>query len=207
MLEVGNKVRPGRRCTRSLRSLSLVLEPTTEMNEVLISVAECTNIYDLQTGSSIASFSLPPAVPHATAVLPSKNGLGGLILSTAAAKPVLHVYSFQKVCPLFFFPIYQVSSFLAFQNQPLHTMVLPEKMTCLDVDHSATWCAAGTPSGRVYLWELASGSLFKSFAAHYRGITTLRFHSDAQTFVTGSEDSVVSIWSIPRRVSVSRGRP
>jgi pre-rRNA-processing protein IPI3 len=77
-------------------------------------------------------------------------------------------------------------------------MVLPEKISCLDVDHNATWCAAGTPSGRVYLWELASGSLFKSWAAHYRGITVLRFHSDAQTFVTGSEDSVVSVWSIPR---------
>lgn len=79
-------------------------------------------------------------------------------------------------------------------------MVLPEKMSCLDVDHNASWCAAGAPSGRVYLWELASGSLFKSFAAHYRGITVLRFHSDGQTFVTGGDDSVISIWSIPRIV-------
>lgn len=79
-------------------------------------------------------------------------------------------------------------------------MVLPEKINCFDVDHNATWCAAGTASGRIYLWELASGSLFKSFAAHYRGINVLRFHSDGQTFVTGSEDSVVSIWSISRRV-------
>lgn len=67
------------------------------MNEVVISFGESTNLYDLQTGSVIASFNLPPAAPHASAVVPSKNGQGGLIFSMAATKPLLHVYSFQKV--------------------------------------------------------------------------------------------------------------
>jgi pre-rRNA-processing protein IPI3 len=90
--------------------------------------------------------------------------------------------------------------FGAAQNQPLHNLVLPEKLSCLDVDPSGTWFAGGTSSGRIYLWEVASGALFKSFAAHYRAVTVLRFHADGQTFVTGSEDSIISIWSTPRSV-------
>ena len=93
------------------------------------------------------------------------------------------------------------------QNQPLHNFVVPEKLSCLDVDSNAIWCAAGSSSGRIYLWEVASGALFKSFAAHYRAVTVLRFHSDGDTFVTGSDDSSISIWSIPRCAPITMSDP
>ncbi|KAG9057857.1 Pre-rRNA-processing protein ipi3 [Serendipita sp. 407] len=151
------------------------------MNELILSGADTTTLYDPQTGSCISSLNIPPGSSRAMAVVPSKNGQGGLIFSVAAYKPLLHVYSFQK-------------------NQPLHNFVLPEKVSCLDVDPNGIWCAAGTASGRVYFWEVGSGALFKSFAAHYRAVTALRFHSNGETFITGSEDSSISIWSISRIV-------
>lgn len=77
-------------------------------------------------------------------------------------------------------------------------MILPERLTCLDVDASGTWCAGGTSGGRIYIWELASGALLSSFAAHYRSITVLRFTSTGDALITGSEDSSINAWSIPR---------
>ena len=77
-------------------------------------------------------------------------------------------------------------------------MILPERLTCLDVNASGTWCAGGTAGGRIYIWELASGALFRSFAAHYRSVTVLRFTATGDALITGSEDSSINVWSIPR---------
>ncbi|CAG7851713.1 SubName: Full=Related to WD-repeat protein crb3 {ECO:0000313/EMBL:CCA68749.1} [Serendipita indica DSM 11827] len=152
------------------------------MNELLVAAADSVGLYNIQTGGApVAAFGIPPAAQNATALVPTKNNQGGLVFSAAASKPLLHVYSFQK-------------------NQPLHNFVVPEKLSCLDIDTNATWCVAGSASGRIYVWEVASGALFKSFAAHYRAVTVIRFHSDGETFVTGSEDSSISIWSISRIV-------
>ena len=37
-------------------------------------------------------------------------------------------------------------------------IVLPEKVSCIALDPTGDFCAAGTSQGRMYLWE-ASGAL------------------------------------------------
>lgn len=42
--------------------------------------------------------------------------------------------------------------------------------------------------------------MYNSWDAHYRQINVLRFTQDAAALMAGSEDSGVSVWSIPRCV-------
>ena len=101
------------------------------------------------------------------------------------------------------------------KNQLLSKIVLPEKLCCIDVDPLGDYCAGGTASGRLYLWEaslpsvlrnmcddvfiqIASGILFNSFEAHYRRLSVLRFTRDGAGLVSVSDDSGVNVWSMSR---------
>ncbi|KAJ7132140.1 WD40 repeat-like protein [Mycena epipterygia] len=136
-------------------------------------------IHDLQTGSTLASFKQTNSAPHGTAVVNSQNGQGGILLAAQHDKSILNVYNFQK-------------------DQISLKIVLPEKLSCITVDHSGEYCAGGTSQGRIYLWEVASGILFNSWDAHYRQVTVLKFTHDGVALLSGSEDSGVSVWSVSR---------
>ncbi|KAJ7623486.1 WD40 repeat-like protein [Roridomyces roridus] len=136
-------------------------------------------VHDLQTGSTLASFKQTSAPPHGTAVVPSQNGQGGILLSAQQDKSILNVYNFQK-------------------DQVSLKIVLPEKLSCIAVDQTGEYCAAGTSQGRIYLWEICSGILFNSWDAHYRQVTVLKFTHDGAALLSGSEDSGVSVWSVSR---------
>ncbi|KAJ7355605.1 WD40 repeat-like protein [Mycena albidolilacea] len=136
-------------------------------------------VHDLQTGSTLASFKQTNAALHSTAVVQSQNGQGGFLLAAQHDKSILHVYNFQK-------------------DQVSLKIVLPEKLSCITVDHSGEFCAGGTSQGRIYLWEIASGILFNSWDAHYRQVTVLKFTHDGAALLSGSEDSGVSVWSVSR---------
>lgn len=51
---------------------------------------------------------------------------------------------------------------------------------------------------KLYMPKIASGILYSAWDAHYRQVTVLRFTSDCQGLISGSEDSSVSLWSVPR---------
>lgn len=101
------------------------------------------------------------------------------MLAAQPDKSILNVYNFQK-------------------DQIALKMVLPEKLSCLSVDHRGNFCAGGTAQGRLYLWEIASGILYKSWDAHYRQVSVLRFTEDGAALLSGSEDSSISVWSLAR---------
>ena len=69
-------------------------------------------VHDLQSGTILASFKHTNAARHCTAVVESRDGQGGFILSAQPDKSILNVYHFQKVrtSDLFSFP----SSFIFF---------------------------------------------------------------------------------------------
>ncbi|KIO25848.1 hypothetical protein M407DRAFT_24804 [Tulasnella calospora MUT 4182] len=134
-------------------------------------------LYDIQTGSQLASFKQTSASIHSTAIVETKSQQGGLILASQPDKAILNVYTFQK--------------------EQLHLkIVLPEKLTCIAADNEGRYCAGGTANGKIYLWEVASGILFNAFDAHYRKITVLRFTLDGTALVSGSEDSRVTVWTL-----------
>ncbi|KAJ7035634.1 WD40 repeat-like protein, partial [Mycena alexandri] len=136
-------------------------------------------IHDFQTGSTLASFKQTNAAPHGTAVVQSQGGQGGILFAAQHDKSILNVYNFQK-------------------DQVSLKIVLPEKLSCIAVDHSGEFCAGGTSQGRIYLWEVASGILFNSWDAHYRQVTVLKFTHDGAALLSGSEDSGLSVWSVSR---------
>ncbi|PFH51950.1 hypothetical protein AMATHDRAFT_58182 [Amanita thiersii Skay4041] len=137
------------------------------------------SLRDIHTGSLLASFKQTTATTHCTAVVESKNSLGGLVFSSQLDKPILNVYSFQK-------------------DQVSVKIVLPEKLSCIAVDNQGAYCVGATSQGRICLWEIASGIMYNSWDAHYRQINVLKFTHDGAAFLSGSEDSATSVWSVSR---------
>ncbi|KAI1796611.1 WD40 repeat-like protein [Ganoderma leucocontextum] len=137
------------------------------------------SLHDIQTGTSLASWKQSSASTHCTAVVQSRDGLGGFTLAAQQDKSVLNVYNFQK-------------------DQLALKIVLPEKLSAIAVDPRGKYSAGSTAQGRVFLWETASGIMYNSWDAHYRQINVLRFTQDGAALVAGSEDSGVTVWSIPR---------
>ncbi|KAF7317909.1 WD40 repeat-like protein [Mycena kentingensis (nom. inval.)] len=136
-------------------------------------------VHDLKTGATLASFKQSSSAPHSTAVVPTKDRIGGLIFAVQQEKSILNLYNFQKD---------QISS----------KIVLPEKLSCIAVDRAGQYLAGGTAQGRIYLWELASGILYNAWDAHYRKVTVLQFTNDGAALLSGSEDSGLSVWSVSR---------
>ncbi|KAF8159611.1 WD40-repeat-containing domain protein [Crassisporium funariophilum] len=136
-------------------------------------------VHDIQTGAILASFKQTNAGSHSVAVLESRNTQGGFILASQPEKSIMNVYNFQK-------------------DQINLKIVLPEKLTCITLDRRGDLCAGGTISGRIYIWETASGILYNSWDAHYRQINVLRFTNDGAALISGSDDSGVSVWSVSR---------
>ncbi len=56
--------------------------------------------------------------------------------------------------------------------------------------------AAGGVSGRIYLWETATGELLRAWAAHYKAVGTLKFTDDGGVLVSGGRDALAQAWSI-----------
>ncbi|KAF9531734.1 WD40 repeat-like protein [Crepidotus variabilis] len=136
-------------------------------------------IHDIQTGATLASFKQTSAGSHSVALLESRNSQGGFIIASQPDKSILNVYNFQK-------------------DQISLKIVLPEKLTCIALDRRGDLCAGGTAAGRIFIWETASGIMYKSWDAHYRQVNVLRFTNDGAALLSGSDDSGVNVWSVSR---------
>lgn len=71
-----------------------------------------------------------------------------------------------------------------------------EIMSCLCAHPSGQYLFAGGRSGKLYVWQSASGALIRTVNAHYRGITRCKVSRCGTYLVTASEDSTVSVWSV-----------
>ncbi|GAA5870548.1 hypothetical protein JCM3774_003705 [Rhodotorula dairenensis] len=88
-----------------------------------------------------------------------------------------------------------------------HRLIPPVRLTTMTVSRDGIYMAGGTPDGRIFLWEVASGTLIVTVDAHYRSISALAFSDDGACLVSGSEDAGVSVWSIGRLVNASPMNP
>lgn len=53
-------------------------------------------------------------------------------------------------------------------------------------------------------WQkMSTGALLTSYDAHYRAITCLAWTNDDAALVSGSEDALLHVWSLPASVSCS----
>lgn len=91
-------------------------------------------LHDIHTGTSLASFKQSSSAPHCTSFVETRDGQGGFILAAQQDKSILNVYNFQK-------------------DQLAFKIVLPERLSCIALDNTGSFCAGGTAQGRIYLWE------------------------------------------------------
>ncbi|KAF8985241.1 Pre-rRNA-processing protein ipi3 [Entomortierella lignicola] len=134
-------------------------------------------LWNLHTGSVLGSFKQNISPLQSLALVNNPRNLGSLFLSAQADKGMMHVYNFQK-------------------DQVFMKFPLPDKIVSLAVSNRGTYCAGGTESGRIHIWEIATGILHRTFDAHYKKITVIRFSADDTIMFTGSEDAVVHVWMV-----------
>jgi pre-rRNA-processing protein IPI3 len=84
------------------------------------------------------------------------------------------------------------------------TIPFPEPFTILSASPCGGFLAAGTEGGRTYVWELASGRLVATPASHLQKITALAW-ARTPHLVIGSEDTNVSVWSLPALLDTRGG--
>ena len=88
-------------------------------------------IHDLHTCNQIQTFRQSAIPPAGLAIMPSKN----LVLAAQAEKSVVHAYTWGK-------------------EGIAMKMNLPERMRSLNLSPTGNWCAGGSESGKLYLWEV-----------------------------------------------------
>ncbi|CAN0427165.1 unnamed protein product, partial [Ectocarpus sp. 12 AP-2014] len=89
-------------------------------------------------------------------------------------------------------------------EQPRLKCHAPEKLGPLAVTGDGWLCAGGGVSGRVYLWEVSSGTLLRAWDAHYKA-WAWPFSPDGCFLYSGGEDAMVSSWNMLAAVDPDGG--
>ncbi|AOA60662.1 Rix1 complex component [Komagataella phaffii CBS 7435] len=91
------------------------------------------------------------------------------------------------------------------KESPEQKMAVPEELTSLLWVHifGAGFLVGGGKSGRLYVWELASGYLLSAKEAHYQEVSCLEVSHDGQVLVSGGKDSRVLIWRLADLIQFS----
>lgn len=168
---------------------------TTPLSELLICTTTSTDpieavltVHDLHTLSQYATFRQCSADGHATSFIPSTQQVNGLILSAQSDKALIHAYMWNR--------------------EQLHMrMILPERLSALQTSSSGIYAIGGTHDGRLYIWETSTGRLHRSFDAHYRKVSTIRFASDDSVIISASDDASVKIWLIASLLDADNDSP
>lgn len=79
-----------------------------------------------------------------------------------------------------------------------------EPLTVLAISHAQTLLVAGAKSGRVHVWQVATGELLASFTAHLHAVTALAFTDDDALLLTAGADAAVHAFSTAAVVDTSR---
>ena len=71
-----------------------------------------------------------------------------------------------------------------------------EPVSVVAASPDGTHFAAGALSGAVYVWEVSTGVLAKTWNAHFKAVSAVSFAAEGSVLVTAGEDTVVSAWSM-----------
>ncbi len=94
-------------------------------------------------------------------------------------KPVLHFWDWRK-------------------EQVVQKSFIPEKCWSIASSRDGSLCVAGGDSGSIHLWDTSVGRLLLSWKAHHKKITSISCSDNGTHIVAGSEDSLVTVWSVSR---------
>lgn len=127
---------------------------------------------DLGTGTSLCSFKGNCSPPRAACPLGRDY-----FVSCQLKKPLLHFWDWRK-------------------EQITQKSFITEKCWSIACSQDGSLCAAGGDSGSIHLWDTSVGRLLLSWQAHHRKVTSIAFSDQGTEIVAGSEDSLVTVWSV-----------
>lgn len=146
------------------------------MEEVIVyTTSHGAAAVDMHSGNYISNFKNNSTAQNLSVFLTHTPSGTPLLLSAQHKSALLHVYNWTR-------------------ESTDQQIVLPERLSCLTASKCGSWLAAGTHSGRMFVWELASGRLVFSREVHYQAVTKLAF-TDGLLFST-SKDARVLGWSL-----------
>lgn len=131
-------------------------------------------VFDPHTGTSLMTYK-----GGGTAEQRSLSFIGNDYLAAVErTKPILHIWPLNS-------------------SQTVQGMrfILPGKASALALSKDGSYCVAGIEE-KIYLWQIASGSLLTIINRHYQKITLLKFTPDGRYFVSAAEDGMVMVWSL-----------
>ncbi|KAI5480660.1 hypothetical protein MNV49_007587 [Pseudohyphozyma bogoriensis] len=177
--------------TQSLPHLTeLLLSSTSYANPV-----PTTSLHAIQTGALVFSLKAPSGANTSSAkaedgesTLPfrrtlgyvgASGGVGGAVIALGGkeGRSGINVWGFQK-------------------EQVLQKFIPPVRLSTIALSNGGLYLAGGTADGRIFLWDLPTGTLLITLDAHYRSVSVLEFTTDDGALISGSEDAGISIWSI-----------
>lgn len=85
------------------------------------------------------------------------------------------------------------------------TVPFPERIHCIAFADGAALLVLGTEEGKLILWEIATGRLATSAASHLQTVSSLCITPRNDFIISGSADTSIHVWSLPRLVSFSQG--
>lgn len=131
-------------------------------------------------------------------------GPGERLFVASPTKALITSYAWGKESADQRFPVPEVLSCMAIAQYPLvsgqslyeETLELPEDNTYFEkTAYTTPWLlAAGSKTGRLYIWELSLGDLVCVKDAHYQEISSISFSKCGTFLVSGGLDTRVHIW-------------
>lgn len=100
------------------------------------------------------------------------------LVAVEKAKPILHVWPLNS---------HQTVQGMRF--------VLPGKANAFAITKDGSFCAAGIDE-KIYVWQIASGSLLTILNRHYQKVNLIKFTSCGRYFVSAARDGMVMVWSL-----------
>ncbi|KAL7268796.1 Pre-rRNA-processing protein ipi3 [Rhizina undulata] len=128
-------------------------------------------IYNLHTYSQTTTFKRSTTAKNCLAVTDSH------IFAAQSDKAVVNVYSREK-------------------GNLECSVPFSERFTVLEASPCGGFIACGTESGRLAVWEVASGRYISTPQIHLQKVTCIAFDSTSNFIITGSADSNVYVWSL-----------
>ncbi|KAK6456906.1 Pre-rRNA-processing protein IPI3 [Scheffersomyces xylosifermentans] len=136
------------------------------------------------------------------------SGPGERLLVASPNKALLNVYSWGKESPDQRIPLPEALTCLSLVSHP-NSKLFVDSMRSSQFNLPSfriPWLlAGGSKSGKIYVWELSSGSLLCVKEAHYQAISVVRFSKCGTFLVAGSDDARCTIWKTLDLISIFQG--
>jgi WD40 repeat protein len=82
------------------------------------------------------------------------------------------------------------------QDAPVYRCATPEPVTCLATSADGTLAAAGSASGKLYVWDVGTGDLLRVWQGHYKAVTAVSLSPCGLYLASGGQDCAVHVWDV-----------